>query len=45
VRIRHAQPDADLGWLPGGPGGIVLSFLVLSMLAGALAIKPLKVQI
>ena len=45
VRIRHAQPDADLGFLPGGPGGIVLSFLVLSMLAGALAIKPLKVQI
>lgn len=44
-RIRYTPPAADLGWLPGGPGGIVLSFLVVSMLAGALAIKPLKVQI
>lgn len=45
ARIRYTQPPADLGWLPGGPGGIVLSFLILSMIAGALAIKPLKVQI
>ena len=44
-RIRYAPPASDLGWLPGGPGGIVLSFLLVSMLAGALAIKPLKVQI
>lgn len=45
ARIRYTQPPADLGWLPSGPGGIVLSFLILSMIAGALAIKPLKVQI
>ena len=45
ARIRYTQPAADLGWLPSGPGGIVLSFLILSMIAGALAIKPLKVQI
>jgi len=45
--LRHAEtyPPSDLGWLPSGAGGIVLVFLVASMLFGALAIKPLKVQI
>jgi hypothetical protein len=43
--ISFAYPDRDLGWLPGGPGGIVLTFLLASMLFGALAIKPLKVAI
>lgn len=43
--VALAYPDRDLGWLPGGPGGIVLTFLVASMLFGALAIKPLKVTI
>ena len=43
--VTIAYPDRDLGWLPGGPGGIVLTFLVASMLFGALAIKPLKVSI
>jgi hypothetical protein len=31
--------------MPSGAGGIVIVFLVASMLLGALAIKPLKVQI
>jgi len=44
-RIAFEYPDADLGWLPSGPGGVLLVFLVSSMLFGALAIKPLKVQI
>ncbi len=43
--IALTYPDRDLGWLPGGPGGIVMTFLVASMLFGALAIKPLKVTI
>jgi hypothetical protein len=45
--LRHSEgyPPADLGWMPSGAGGIVIVFLVASMLLGALAIKPLKVQI
>ncbi len=38
-------PDRDLGWLPSGPGGVVIVFLLASMLFGALAIKPLRVSI
>jgi hypothetical protein len=44
-RIAFEYPDADLGWLSSGPGGVLLVFLVSSMLFGALAIKPLKIQI
>lgn len=44
-RITFAYPDSEFGWLPGGIGGVLLVFLVASMAAGALAIKPLKVQI
>ncbi|MDZ4773056.1 MAG: hypothetical protein SGI72_07960 [Planctomycetota bacterium] len=44
-RIAFEYRDADLGWLPSGPGGVVLVFLVSSMLFGALAIKPLKISI
>lgn len=43
--VALTYPDRDLGWLPAGPGGIVLTFLVASMVFGALAIKPLKVSI
>lgn len=45
ARVAVTYPDRDLGWLPGGPGGIVITFLVASMVFGALAIKPLKVTI
>lgn len=45
ARVSFDYPDSDLGWLPGGPGGVVIVFLVSSMLFGALAIKPLRVQI
>ncbi len=44
-KIGIAYPYRDLGWLPAGPGGIVLTFLVASMIFGALAIKPLRVTI
>lgn len=43
--LSVTQPDSELGWLPGGPGGVVLVFLIASLVAGALAIKPLKVTI
>jgi hypothetical protein len=43
--IAIVYPDRDLGWLPGGPGGVVLTFLIASMVFGALAIRPLKVTI
>jgi len=45
TKIAITYPDRDLGWLPSGPGGVVISFLLASMVFGALAIKPLKVTI
>jgi hypothetical protein len=44
-RIAFAYPESDLGWLPGGAGGVVIVFLAASMLFGALAIKPLGIEI
>jgi len=44
-RVAFTYPDSDMGWLPGGTGGVLIVFLVSSMLFGALAIKPLRVQI
>lgn len=44
-RVSFVYPDSDLGWLPGGTSGVLIVFLVSSMLFGALAIKPLRVQI
>lgn len=44
-RIAFAYPDSRLGWFPGGAEGVLLVFVVASLLAGVLAIKPLKVQI
>ena len=43
--ISFTYPDRDLGWLPGGILGILIVFFVSSMIFGALALKPLKVQI
>jgi hypothetical protein len=44
-RIAFVYPDSDLGWMPGGPGGVLIVFLVSSLVFGALAIKPLRIQI
>ena len=38
--IRWQYPDRDLGWMPGGEGGILAAFFVLSIVAG-LALKGL----
>lgn len=43
--IALAYPQRDLGWLPGGELGILITIVVASMLVGAAAIKPLGVQI
>ncbi len=38
--IRWKYPERDLGWFPGGEGGILAAFFVLSIVAG-LALKGL----
>lgn len=43
--IALAYPHRDLGWLPGGELGILITIAVASMVVGAAAIKPLGVQI
>ncbi len=44
-RIAFRYPDRDLGWLPGGTGGVLLVFLIASLAFGVLALKPLRIQI
>lgn len=43
--IALVYPERDLGWLPGGELGILITIVVASMVVGAAAIKPLGVQI
>lgn len=43
--IVFTYPDRDLGWLPGGTGGVLIVFLVASMAFGLVALKPLGIQI
>lgn len=39
-------PERAMGrWFPDGPAGILLVFLVVSMVAGLLVLKPLRIQI
>ncbi|MBL8856928.1 MAG: hypothetical protein JNL28_00265 [Planctomycetes bacterium] len=45
AQIEFVYPDADLGWLPSGAGGVLLVFVLSSMLFGLLALKPFKIQI
>lgn len=44
-RISFVYPDSNLGWLPGGVGGVLLVFLIASMAFGILVLKPLGIQI
>jgi hypothetical protein len=44
-RVRVEYPEGKLAWFPGGPAGVLIVFLVVSMAAGAIVMKPLKVQI
>lgn len=44
-RIFVAYPERDLGWLPGGPFGVLVTFVLASMAFGFAALKPLGVKI
>lgn len=44
-RIRIEYPEERLAWFPEGPAGVLIVFLIVSMAAGLLVMKPLKVQI
>jgi len=43
--VAIAYPTRDLGWLPSGEGGIMITLILASMLFGLAALKPLGVQI
>ena len=44
--IRTVYPERALGWIPGsGPVGVLIAFVLLSMVFGFIALKPLGVQI
>lgn len=43
--VAIAYPYRDQGWLPDGEGGILITIALASMLIGAVALKPLGVQI
>lgn len=43
--VRVEYPERRMGFLPDGPAGILLAFLLASMAAGILVLKPLKIQI
>ncbi len=45
ARVAFVYPDSDLGWLPGGPAGVLMIFVIASMLFGFIALKPLGVKI
>ena len=44
-RIAFVYPESDLGWLPGGPVGVLIVFVVASMAFGFVMLKPLGVSI
>ncbi|MBK7642387.1 MAG: hypothetical protein IPJ19_04975 [Planctomycetes bacterium] len=43
--LSFRYPDRKLPWMPAGPEGVLLYFLLVSMLFGLAVMKPLKVQI
>ena len=43
--VKFAYPDRNLGPLPGGAFGVLLTFLLASLLFGVVALKPLNIQI
>lgn len=46
TEIRFRYPESDLGWLPlSGPFGVLVVFVLASMVVGFIFLKPLGVQI
>jgi hypothetical protein len=43
--VTFAYPDRDLGYLPGGPFGVLLTFFIASIVFGIAILKPLNIQI
>lgn len=44
-RIHFVYPDSELRWMPDGVFGVLVTFLIASIVFGLAAMKPLKVQI
>ncbi len=44
-KVFFEYPNRDLGWMPGGPFGIIIVFLVASLAFGIALLKPLGIQI
>jgi hypothetical protein len=44
-RVSFAYPESRLGWLPGGPAGVLIVFVVASMAFGLIVMKPLGIEI
>lgn len=44
-RVAFTYPDRELSWLLDGEGGMILDFLIISLVFGAVILKPLKIQI
>jgi hypothetical protein len=44
-RVHFAYPDGKLRWMPDGVFGVLIVFLVASIVFGLAVMKPLKVQI
>jgi len=44
-KLSFVYPEREFGWLPAGPGGVLLFFVLVSMLFGLAVMKPLHVQI
>jgi len=43
--VRFSYPSRDLGYLPGGPFGVLLTFFLASIVFGIAILKPLNIQI
>lgn len=43
--VSFEYPARDFGFLPGGPGGVLLIFFLASILFGVAILKPLNIQI
>jgi hypothetical protein len=43
--VRFTYPDRDLGYLPGGAFGVLLTFFLASIVFGIAVMKPLNIQI
>jgi len=43
--VSFDYPERDLGFLPGGPFGVLLTFFLASILFGIAILKPLNIQI